>query len=96
MPLKSFHGTTDPATPMGVPSFHRVQRLFLWIAAALCAVVVADNVSFKPMTGFSIKGADYLYLGVAGVFLVMAALRRDLGRKMAAPVVMIVFTVALI
>ena len=84
------------SVPIGAASFRRVQSLFLWIAVAVCAVVVADNVSFKPMTGFSIKDADYVFLGLAGTFLIVALLRRDLSRKLAVSVVMILFLLSLI
>jgi lysophospholipase L1-like esterase len=78
------------------PSFRRVQRLFLWIAVAVCAVVVADNLSLKAMTGVSIKNGDYVFLGLAGAFLILAAVRRDLGGRLAVSVVAVLFLLTLI
>ena len=96
MSLKSADGMSQPVSAAAIPPFRRVQNLFLWIAVAVCTVIVVDNVSFKPMTGSSIKDGDYVFLGLAGAFLILAVLRRDLGRKVAVPVVAVLFVLALI
>lgn len=95
MSQESADGISPPA-PAAPPPLGRVQNLFLWIAVAVCMVIVADNVSFKPMTGSSIKDGDYVFLGLAGAFLILAVLRRDLGRKVAVSVVAVLFVLALI
>jgi lysophospholipase L1-like esterase len=87
-------GTREPLP--AAPSSRRVQGLFLGIAATVCTVVLADNLSFKPMTGVSIKGADYLFLGLAGTFLIITVLRRDLGRKLAVSVVAVLLVLLLV
>ena len=96
MSLKSADGMSPPVSAAATPPFRRVQSLFLWIAVAVCTVIVVDNVSFKPMTGSSIKDGDYVFLGLAGAFLILAVLRRDLGRKLAVSVAAVLFVLALI
>jgi lysophospholipase L1-like esterase len=92
--LASSAGT--PGRVPTAPPFGRVSNLFLGMAAAVCMVVLVDNLSFKPMTGVSIKGADYLFLGLAGAFLIIAVLRRDLGRRLAVSVVAVLLVLAVI
>jgi lysophospholipase L1-like esterase len=48
------------------------------------------------MTGSSIKDGDYVFLGLAGAVLILAVLRRDLGRKVAVSVVAVLLVLALI
>jgi lysophospholipase L1-like esterase len=96
MSLKPADGMSPPAPAAVTPPLGRVQSLFLGIAVAVCTAIVVDNVSFKPMTGSSIKDGDYVFLGLAGAFLILAVLRRDLGRKVAVSVVAVLFVLALI
>ena len=85
---------TGPVPSATAPSLGRVQNLFFWVAVAMCAVVVADNMSLKPMTGVRIEDADHLLLGLAGAFLMIAALLRNLSRKLAVSVVMTILMLA--
>jgi len=76
------------------PSFRRVERLFFWAAVVLCATVVLDNVSLRSTTHVPLETTDRLVAGLAGAFLVIAALRRSLGRKLAVSIVSLALVLA--
>jgi hypothetical protein len=82
--------------PSPPPAFHRVERLFFLLAVVLMAVVLIDNLSFKPLAGDSIRGADSLFAALAVAFLLVAALRRRLARKLALAVVVLTLFVAVL
>jgi lysophospholipase L1-like esterase len=91
---ESCEGT--PAPVPTAPSSGRVPNLLLGIMAAVCVVVIVDNLSFPPMTGIGIEITDYVFLGLAAAFLVITALRRDLGRKLAVAAAAALLVLALV
>jgi lysophospholipase L1-like esterase len=93
---KPSEGVTDPIPSAATPSSRRVQNLFLWIAVVVCAGIVADNVLFKARGGIGLGVADGLFAGLAGGFLLIALLSRRAGRKLAVPVVAVLFGLALV
>jgi lysophospholipase L1-like esterase len=80
-------GKIMDSLPAVAPSFRRVQNLFLWTAVAVCVLIVVDNLSLRLTTGLSPAGPDRVLAGLAGAFLVVALLLRNVGRRLAVPLV---------
>jgi lysophospholipase L1-like esterase len=88
------HQANPPQSPAPAePDFRRVRNLVMAFVAVICAIVVLDNATYKWFSGSSIRGFDYLVLGIAAGYLVMLLVARPLAGKLAGSLAALFITI---
>jgi hypothetical protein len=85
--------SSDPFTQ---PRFRPIVNVVFAVAIVLSLLVVIDNATCELTTGKTIRGMDYLVLGIGGAYLLYALLAREAARRLAVSLVGVALLLVLI